>query len=560
MRDDFRLPQLLFPGLKFGEGETPWDMSFLLYKGGAAVRLNLVGDQIRQGALGPPQLDRLDLVVKLHEEILAGLAGGGGRESVSSQLSILKQFFGFADRTNRPLTLDGVTDTYCAWSDSLFHRTRLRKGSRTSALPEQRPLSMRSAYGYGATIGRLLDLVLERHTRIVELTRLESPDGRKAAVGVQTEKQNLADTFVFGACIQDICDALTIETTVAAPLPVRIELRSGKVITCIGELRGLAGTIHDHPLAHRSYLANLRVEAELLMFIAQTGMNLAQAQRLRLRHFFYVSHLDGYQVKEHKARRGGAVLFEIFKDYKPHFERYLAWRRELFSHSDSIFPIIKRRGSRPDRRFQAARIRAVCKDLEIRFIGPRSLRATRVNWLLRRSSDPDLTAEMAQHTKETLLKVYERPSLQRAIGETTRFWAQYDPHSGKKEAVAPGGCTGTPSHEECPKTAPKPDCKRPSGCLWCSNHRDLDSLDYVWALESFRHLKVIELSKAPLPKVDDDVPPSALVIDRIRDKLSWFEASTEVRRGWVEEAVARVAEGDIHPAWRDEILELEGRA
>ena len=298
----------------------------------------------------------------------------------------------------------------------------------------------------------------------------------------------------------------------------------------------------------------------MFMFIAQTGMNLSQASNLELRHFSYVSHLDGYQVKDYKHRRGGAVLFEIFKEYRPHFERYLEWRRTLFPDSNRLFPYIRHVGTRAEVREQAHRLRPICKSLDIAYISARKLRNTRVNWLLRESGDPDLTAEMAQHVKETLLEVYERPSVQRALAESTRFWTRFDP-STKMQSVAPGGCSGIPKLvAESPRDVPKPDCSTSSGCMWCENHRDVDTLNYVWALTSFRHLKVIELSKSRLPEREEDVPPAQRVIDRVHSKLEWFEQSNELRRQWVHEAADLIAEGDFHPNFRDEIIELEGTA
>ncbi|MCG5078590.1 site-specific integrase [Paraburkholderia tagetis] len=560
MRDQLRLPDLNFPDVNFGAKETPWNLTILLYKGGAAAKADRVGQLIASGALGDPQLDRLELVSKLHAEIKAGLGSGGSRETAFVQLRFLRNFFGFADRTCRPLTVSAVAETYCAWADSLFHRTRMKKGKPANTRhPEYQHLSMRSAYCYAAMVGTVLDRALERHTSIIELTGLEWKRQRKTAVGVQAEKQSLSNTFAFGHLLQDICDELTIRTILDAALPVEIKLRSGKTLTRNGDKGWQPRTEKYAKLGERYPLANLRIEAELLMFIAQTGMNLAQAVNLELQHFFYVSHLDGYQVKEHKDRRGGTVLFEIFKDYKPHFERYLEWRRKLFPFSNRLFPFIGIHESRPERRFSGARVRTACRELGLPFVSSRSLRNTRVNWLLRTTADPDLTAEMAQHAKQTLLRVYERPSLQRAMVETTRFWSKFDPHSTRTQAVALGGCTGIPKQiAEIPKDAPKPNCVRASGCLWCENHRDVDSLDYVWALASFGHLKANELSKAHLPKRDEDVPPAQLVISRIHEKLRWFEQSNEVRREWAAEAQARITEGDFHPNFRDEIAELEG--
>ena len=559
MRDEVRLPDLSFPLVEFGVNETPWNLNILLFQGAGEARANLVGHLIASGALGPPQFDRLDLLSKLHEEINAGLSGGGSRDTAFAQVRYLRSFFGFADRTGHSLTIESIVETYCAWASSLFHRTRIKRELAREVRTEQQPLSMRSAYNYAASIGTLLDRVLNRHTNIVEMTQLVWKRSRKTAVGVQAEKQNLTDTFVFGHLLQDICDGLPLQTVLEAPLPVQIPLRNGGILTREGDKGWHPRTDQAAKLGERYPIANLRIEAELLMFIGQTGMNLTQAFNLELRHFFYVSHLDGYQVKDHKNRRGGVVLFEIFKDYKPHFERYLDWRRKLFPHSNYVFPFVKHIGTRVDGRVSGYRLRAICKKLNVAFVSPRALRNTRVNWLLRKSADPDLTAEMAQHAKQTLLEVYNKPSLQRALVENTRFWSKFDPHATRTESVAPGNCTGTPKAvAEIPKKAPAPNCIRPSGCLWCENHRDVESLDYVWALTSFCHLKVIELSKYHLSQRQEDQTPAQSVIDRIHEKLRWFEQSSEARRVWVEEARARVEEGNFHPNFGDEIAELDG--
>lgn len=552
------LPELTFPEVEFGENETPWNLNILLYKGGAAARANEVQQLILGGKLGPPLFERMDLVTCLHLEIRSALAGGGARATADVRILELRNLYKFADRTGYPVTLETITSTYCAWADFLVHRVLLKDRVRARKnAPESRTITMRTAYHSGAQVGTLLDRILERQTNIIELTRLHFPGHRKSAVGVQAEKQNLSDTFAFGHLLQDLCDALTVTEVLDTPLPLSIKLRDGRELLQRGTSRASA-TEDDPRLNQRYSLINLRIEAELLMFIGQTGMNNAQAHSSELQNFFYVSHLDGYQVKNHKARRGGAVLFEIFKDYKAHFERYLAWRRALFPRSNLLFPFIRTRGARPEE-YSGHRLRVICKTLNVVHISPWSLRNTRVNWLLRKTADPNLTAEMAQHTKETLLEVYNRPSLQRAMVESVRFWAKINPHAARTQAVAPGGCTGSPKAISLiPDEAPKPDCTRASGCLWCEDHRDLDSQDYVWSLASFGHLKAIELSKGRVPERDDDWSPAQHAVHRIQQKLRWFEQSNEVRRDWVIEAQARLAEGDYHSDWRDPIMVLEG--
>lgn len=560
MYNSLRLPDLKFPDVIFGEKETPWNLKKFLYKGGAGARADLVEQLIADGGLGAPWFERLGLVSKLHEEINGALSSGGSRNTAHDQIRVLRKFFAFADQANLPLTLETVTETYCAWADSLVHQTRIKKDVHSGGhSPKRHTLSKHSAYNYGALVGTLLDRVLDRHTSVIELTRLEWRRHRKTVSGVQAEKQSLSNTFTFGYLLQDICDGLSLKTVLEEPLPVQITLRDGGVLSFSGGKSTYFRVEQDAGLAERYPLANLRIEAEMLMFIAQTGMNLSQAVNLELRHFTYVSHLDGYQVKDYKNRRGGVVLFDIFRDYKAHFERYLEWRRNLFSNSNKLFPFVRFIGTRDGVRISGDRLRKICKELKIAFVSPRLLRNTRVNWLLRKSADPDLTAEMAQHTKETLLAVYDRPSLQRTLVETARFWSKFDPRSSQTQAVSPGDCTGVPmGASDTPTSVPKPDCTTASGCLWCENHRDVDSFDYIWALTSFHHLKVIELSKARLFQLKEDPPPAQHVIARIRDKLMWFERSNDLRRQWVVEAAARIAEGDYHPGFQDEIAELEG--
>jgi hypothetical protein len=207
-----------------------------------------------------------------------------------------------------------------------------------------------------------------------------------------------------------------------------------------------------------------------------------------------------------------------------------------------------------------SRIKALCLELNVPYIPPRTLRNTRVNWLLRKSADPELTAEMSQHTIETLLAVYERPSLQRAMVETMRFWSAVDPNLAiRTESVGPGSCTGVPkTSSDLPRDAPEPDCVKAAGCLWCENHRDIDSQDHIWALTSFKHLKVIEVSRYRQTKSDNTSPPSQLAIERINEKLRWYSSSSKVREGWVTEAEVRIEEGEYHSSFASEICALEG--
>lgn len=118
MHDGVKLPDLTFPNVEFGKTETHWNMNVLLYLGGAAAEAKLVSELIANSTLGEAQLERLELVTGLHEEISSQVSSGGARATAIDQLTRLRAFFSFADRSRKPLTLDTVVETYCVWADS----------------------------------------------------------------------------------------------------------------------------------------------------------------------------------------------------------------------------------------------------------------------------------------------------------------------------------------------------------------------------------------------------------------------------------------------------------
>ena len=573
MPNDSTIPSLTFPTVTYGALETPLDLTPLLYTGGAKENKRIVARRIAGGQLGPLRKERLEVLTQFHEIFLGKLAGGGSEHSLRTEINCLRHFYSWADEASAPITTTTLESTYYQWSDALINRIRFRKD-----------LSPQAAYIYASTVGNLVDACLGRQAAIIKQTRITMPRRQKSALSPATEKTSLNETAQFGRLLQDICDRLSSDIVLNGPIPVKIPLADGRFIEDWSRFPKTVAaadrdplTLHspqarfaakrsaekfadwerDGTLRTRYPLANLRMEAELLMFIAQTGMNLTQAFQLRLRNFAYASHLDGYQVKERKGRRHGDVLFEIFREYRPHFERYLDWRRRLFPSTDLVFPLVRVKG-RAENRVPDFRLRRICRNLSIPFITPRSLRLARINWLLRETADPELTADLAQHSKQTLLKVYAQPSQQRAMGEIMRFWSTNDPGRFEHASIAPGLCNGRAlASSQIPVAAPSPDCSRPSGCLWCEHHRDIDSFDYVWALASFHQLKTVELALWHPPRNSKIDHPAKVVIDRIAALFAAFQESTPARREWCAEARTRIEEGSYHPQWENLVQSAE---
>lgn len=569
------LPNLTFPMMEYGRTETPWDLRVLLYKGGARGNPKTVFNQIAAGELGRPLIKRLELVKRIHEEMTARLVGGGSKQSAFRTLIVFRYFFRWCDEFDKSLSLNAVESTYRQWCDFLVNCQRLNAIRKSTA------------YHYASIASSILGAALDRTQPLILTSRIRYPKSSPRAVGVAGDKQNLADTFAFGHLCLDVIDSLSF-SAIYGPLPVEIRLRDGQMIeqwsglidpkklavfqpgyqfkALINRaLRNRADLELNRSLRTRYPLVNLRLMAELMLFIGQTGMNLSQAHNLRLTQYSYKSTIDGYEVRDYKARRKGEVLFEIFTDYKDVFEDYLVWRAKIFgTASDRLFPFVRTGGAKETTPTDFKRFRSdICEAMGVPFVGPQKLRNTRVNWLLRESRDPDLTAEMAQHLKQTLLRIYEKPSLQVAMREIIQFHQKNDPRlvGDIMTCPAPGECDGVPeSFPDLPPEAPKPDCTHPAGCLFCGHHRDIDSEDYVWSTASMRHLNTIILRRFR-PQAKGKADPARhveMAVDVLTAKLTWFKDSNTTRKAWVDEAMEKLAEGDFHAHWRYLIESAEG--
>lgn len=577
-------PDLLIEYLD-GEGAPGYgsraDLTRFLYRGGASLRANLAFQRIADGVLGEPQVERLELLQAVKEELENRLHAGQSANSVPHYLATLTGFLRFLDEGQRSFSLAKLEFNFLEYAEYLFVKSR-SKGSK---------LSSKSAYTKAATLSSIFGSILgiPSTVRLVNRTRLRAGKGGAKAVSRSAEKQNLEATFKQGNFLVDIAEGLSKEA-IYGPLPIKISIRAGLIegdeVLLHAGLQDLdlgdapkSGWTYKKKVRYREalqrreavsdisprkygakrwHLVNLRVQAEFLIFLAQTGMNLTQAKELGRGALKYKPLGDSWQVRCYKSRRGGEVSFRIYKSYKPFLEQFRAFVNHFFPDSQYFFPQFDNHGERESSSRTGVThfsiLRQLFKEHGLSWITPRELRNTRVNWLLRRSGDPELTADMAQHTREVLKDQYERPSQQRAMAEVTQFWNKHDPikQGELKASVISSSCNGEPeSVADRPELIVEPNCVNPSGCLWCKHHRDVDSEDYVWSISSFRHLKVIEASMT----LNRDEVPSDVVVGRLSEKLSWFKNSSSKRADWVSEAQERIEEGDYHPNWAP-IIEL----
>ena len=572
---DPALPDLTFPSVHFSQRKSPWNLSALFYLGAARAHPKAAIQAIANNQLGPPLPERIPLLTKIHDEILARIQAGRSLRTAEDTIRRLRHFITWIESTGGVFAIETVEDKYRQWCESKKVQVRKLKYSGSTAYTE------------ALIVSSILTAALELAQPLILTSCISFPKKHRHTDSIAADKQILAETFTFGKLCVQLIEHLDVDA-IYGSLPIRIPLPDGKIadewcwlanpekVACLKDgyehkastatvLKLRAAWEAERSTRTRFPAINLRIALELLVFIAQTGMNLSQAGRLKRYQFSYKSTTDGYEVKDYKHRRHGSVLFEIFSSYKTHFERYLNWCDKIFSSErpQLLFPFIRPHGSSDTTTPGFDRIRyKYCRLTNIRFIAPRELRKTRINWLLRYSNDPALTAEQAQHTKETLLRHYEKPSLQLALSEFTLFWRKNDPRliAAPVPSVGPGICSGVATAiPDLPNGTPKPDCTHPAGCLFCNQHRDIDTLDYVWSLTSMRHLNVLLLrGSLPANRGIDPVRHVEFTLQALTTKLAWFRASNAKRFAWTEEAANRVEEGEFHPHWRYVIKSAEG--
>jgi len=568
---------LTFPSFPLGTHQIPWNLRILLFKDAATIPRKKAMILIDDGEFGEPIEGRFSLVFAFHEAISSMISLGKSRALIESNLEVIWRFFAWTDSSSEFISKKTVIDIFKHWTELQIHRTHFKK--EISAIYAYRQVSKMANL-----IAKALQLPGAKPGKnLVLQTRMRKPPEKKRVLGVEADKQNLNHTFEYGHVLTKICGALDL-TTVRGKLPIFIDVGSNKLLTLAGNLidpemdtnsiihmtERRRAQIARAPLNNneslfdrhkRSGILNQRVEAELLIFIAQTGMNLTQAASLEKESYRWKSNGEDLEVfRVYKGRRSGEAIFRCFKSYREHLEKYMVWLDETgFSdHDNRLFPLLSRGMIRvKGAKVKFSTTKETFKKINLALIGPQQLRKTRVNWLLRRSRDPDLTAEQMAHDKGVLLRDYEMPHHQSAAAEIIKFHCATDPTFSPP---GPGVCIDE-SHEPAlilslPKEAPKPDCISPEGCLFCTKHRDIMSSEYCWKLASHSHIKSLETALYK-PSEKQEIHPGYRVIDRISQKLDAIASGSQIRAMWVKEAKDSIRSGRYHPHWDGHIRLLE---
>jgi hypothetical protein len=571
--------------MRYAPRQIPVDLRWLLYQGAAGAAKSTRDGLINQGKLGPPVAARLPMVQALHEYLSALVAKGNARSTFACSLDSIVRFYAYADAQGTLITHATVTKVYLDWAATFTGRM-----SDYSAYSQASKTAQCLAPALGMTPNKLLWKT--------KLRRPEEADSK-------AQKQSLEDTKAFIQTMRAVTQALPL-TVIRGPIPVQLSLPGGKVYTrkCGRKLldsEPRAASVQRSPsrladamairdrrnadvsLASRSSLINLRIEAELLLFVSQTGANLSPALQTIGTKFRYQTKDEYLFIRPWKARAGHLVEFRVYKEYREQFDAYLAWRNALFSDDPDglLFPFVTDDGGpnprflppadldhddeqvegveRPFARtrwpFQCTR--KLCASIGQPFIGGQILRASKGVWIERRKAG--MGSQVLGNSAETFSRNYDRPSPQRAMVEITRFWNESE---RAMEAVGPGLCVKTvpTPMSDAPVNAPEPDCVSGAGCLFCDHNRDQHSFEHAWKLASLRALSLRQLVSERTAEARAPDHPLMVRIDRIADKLAAFSAIDAEHQQWVEEAEERVQEDRYHPYYTDKFRVLKGQA
>jgi hypothetical protein len=556
------IQDLTLHGLSLGPQQNSIDLRWLLYKGAATTHGRNIKKAVESGLLGKPKLERLPLLIAIHGNWQNDVtAKRTSTETVKDQWLRLRAFVAFAERVNKPLTIAGALDLYLAYCAYTKRRSDLKPSTQ---------------YAYSLVLAGVIAPVLDMDsTKLQWKTKIRQPK----KVGNNAAKENLQSTASFVQTLLEAVEQLPV-SVIRGPLPVTLRFASGGEysIHCgpplkpAGSLKG-AGSVYKEKRAAdiresrasdlsnsaRARLINLRLDAEMLVFINQTGCNLTQALRLTGSKFRYQSEGDYLRLFIWKGRAKHEVELRIHKSYRRNFEDFLKWRSVVFpGDPDGLtFPFVWNDGDKALQRtnwaFQDAR--NMVKAIGQPFVHSRQLRKTVGNFVKRKISR-QFAAELLGNTEKTFRESYEEVHHQVAVAELVNFWRDTE---AMVAAIGPGGCQQpTPKlRADAPVGAPKPDCESGGGCLFCDKNRDLRSFDHAWNLASLHFLKIAEFNADRTPQSLKENHPVALTIDRIAAKLDALKALGGKFAEWVTEANLRVQEGRYHPFYTETFDLLE---
>nr|WP_010130804.1 hypothetical protein [Microbulbifer agarilyticus] len=542
--------------LKIKNIEGSWaNLSRWLISGGAATDSRWFYRDVTAKIWQTAIKERLPFVEAATDHFNHEVTRGTSESSIYTYVNDMNNFMKWIDENKVQISLDDNTleKIFLAYDEFCYLRAWGNK--------KIKPIT---AYKAVFNVAQSLSKILERpaHAELKYLSRTikaySAP--RKTSVSPAAEKQHLSSSQLLGYYCVDISDSISIESIYGqlplavntinldgAPHEIKMPLGLINMLNYKGKRKSESARTLCKPTEKidkfRGSLIRIRILAELVIFVYQTGMSVSQILQIERKRFSYkLQGNNDWLVTCYKGRKQGPIKFTIYKDYKKRLKNLIKFVDHFFPDKLELFPVSykssKGRGS--------VAYKTLTSQLRrdgIPWVPPRITRNTRANFLNRMTGDSDLSAEMNQHTREVFRRDYNRPSQHRAMAALTKFWPE------QPVSLINSGCGAQP--ESCadkPLEVIAPNCVNESGCLWCTSHRDIESEDYVWSLATFRHLKLIEAAQPVKREI-----PADLVVARLSEKIEAFKELNHASKKWVSEALMRIEEGCYHSTWKNVI-------
>lgn len=315
----------------------------------------------------------------------------------------------------------------------------------------------------------------------------------------------------------------------------------------------------DFRHSQRMHVGTIAVNAFIILFIAQTGMNWAQFVDLQWDKEFDISSSKPL-FRVVKWRAGGKECsFELPVGYIPRFKKFIALRKYLLNEQACayLFFTLGERGLGVPKQLKSGTLNGIYLTLRridpnLQMIQSREWRAAKSNWLVR-NTDVATAALVLQNTEKTVLSSY-------ITGSESSHWEEMSSflHSMSNVVLstkndqnhllqgATGHCSsfGNPLTLNNDDLVNKPNCIDPEGCLFCDKYRiHVDETD-IRKLLSCRYC--IEKTAHLIGSLEEQLAtlqPILSRIDLILDKLK------EYNEQLVTKILSEVEEGELDDYW-----------
>lgn len=313
--------------------------------------------------------------------------------------------------------------------------------------------------------------------------------------------------------------------------------------------------------------ATFALQAFIMLFSANTGMNLGQINAIKWSNDFEIKK-DRQGFKGIKNRSNGKIVeFYISNKFYPTFNKFLLLRKYILESTDTknyptlFFKVTNRKLHDCEMNISTYFNNRVhnCFGVDIK-VTTRMWRALKADWLVR-NTDINIAATILQNKTETTLKHYTSGSQISHENELSSFFRNYKtsliakPNQHTDKIIA-GNCIKIHTPRPIKETSLQLDCNIPESCLFCDKYRvHADTVD-LKKLLSMKY--VLELSLHLAHNQSHYEKSARYAIDRIDTITETIIKNMNTHSDEIELIISEVSqEGNLTKYWNMKLKMLE---